>query len=349
MTNTQSDTLARRWDALLAQDPRLRIRNAAQALGVSEMELLCTRDPQRVTRLAEGWGDWIERMHELGEVMALTRNEHAVHEKHGTYRQVEINGPVGLVLDKEIDLRLFLMRWRYGFAVEEELPKGGLRRSLQFFDARGQALHKVYLTQHSRGEVWERWRGERAHAQQRGGTEVTPAGPVAVEKPDAEVDVEGFQAAWRALQDTHDFFGLLREYGVTRTQGLRLAPPELADPLEVGALRQALEQAARRELPIMIFVGNPGAIQIHTGPVARLVQTGPWFNVLDPRFNLHLRTDAIAQAWRVRKPTEDGLVTSLELFDAQGENIALLFGERKPGVPEDEAWRALVEALPGLQ
>jgi putative hemin transport protein len=151
------------------------------------------------------------------------------------------------------------------------------------------------------------------------------------------------------LQDTHDFFGLLREYGVSRTQGMRLAPPELADQLEVTTLRLALEQAAAGELPIMIFVGNPGAIQIHTGPVTRLVETGPWFNVLDPRFNLHLRTDAIAAAWRVRKPTEDGVVTSLELFDARGETIALLFGERKPGIPEDERWRALVEGLPALQ
>ena len=72
---------------------------------------------------------------------------------------------------------------------------------------------------------------------------------------------------------------------------------------------------------------------------------GPWVNVLDPGFNLHLREDHIASAWVVKKPTADGLVTSLELFDAQGETIAMFFGERKPGKRESCEWRALIDNL----
>jgi putative hemin transport protein len=72
---------------------------------------------------------------------------------------------------------------------------------------------------------------------------------------------------------------------------------------------------------------------------------GPWVNVMDPDFNLHLRGDAIASAWIVKKPTTDGHVTSLELFDSDGETIALLFGKRKPGQPESEAWRTLASEL----
>jgi putative hemin transport protein len=49
----------------------------------------------------------------------------------------------------------------------------------------------------------------------------------------------------------------------------------------------------------------------------------------------------------VRKPTIDGLVTSLELFDAEGQTIAMLFGERKPGSTELCAWRELVDGLLG--
>ena len=95
-------------------------------------------------------------------------------------------------------------------------------------------------------------------------------------------------------------------------------------------------------VPIMVFVGNPGMIQIHGGPVQRVEVLGPWLNVLDRDFNLHLRADQVAHAWVVRKPTHDGIVTSLELFDAHGETIAMLFGERKPGQPERPEWRRLV-------
>jgi putative hemin transport protein len=70
-----------------------------------------------------------------------------------------------------------------------------------------------------------------------------------------------------------------------------------------------------------------------------------WLNVLDPGFNLHLREDHIASAWVVKKPTVDGTVTSLELFDPAGDTIAMLFGKRKPGQPELPEWQATVERL----
>ena len=71
-----------------------------------------------------------------------------------------------------------------------------------------------------------------------------------------------------------------------------------------------------------------------------------WLNVLDPGFNLHLREDLIDSVWVVEKPTVDGIVTSVEVFDAQSELIAMFFGVRKPGSPELPAWRDLVGRLP---
>ena len=73
---------------------------------------------------------------------------------------------------------------------------------------------------------------------------------------------------------------------------------------------------------------------------------GPWFNILDPTFNLHLREDSIHHAWIVRKPTRDGIVTSLELYDGDGFCFVQLFGERKPGKPERDEWLSIVARLP---
>ena len=42
--------LAERWQALKQDNPNVRIRNAAEVLGVSEAELLATRIGQGVTR-----------------------------------------------------------------------------------------------------------------------------------------------------------------------------------------------------------------------------------------------------------------------------------------------------------
>ena len=70
---------------------------------------------------------------------------------------------------------------------------------------------------------------------------------------------------------------------------------------------------------------------------------GPWLNIMDPEFNLHLRQDAIDEAWVVRKPTEDGVVTGIELIDKEGTMFNQFFGKRKPGIPELAEWPALIE------
>jgi putative hemin transport protein len=99
----------------------------------------------------------------------------------------------------------------------------------------------------------------------------------------------------------------------------------------------------------MVFVGNPGVIQIHTGPVRRLAVRDNWFNVLDPGFNLHLREDGVACAWVVIKPTADGPVTALELYDQDGQQLVQFFGKRQPNQHEPDAWRQIVHELPRVE
>ncbi len=337
----------------LRRDEGKRHREIATILAVSEAELIDAHAGAdlregdhrlRATRLQPLWPDIIGAVETLGEVMALTRNHACVHEKTGVYRNASDAGPVGLVRGGAIDLRLFYQQWAHGFAVHED-TEDGAQRSLQFFSASGEAVHKLFLQERSEQAAYDAVVKRFAASIQELGVEAMPAATMTQERPDAEVDVAGFRDAWAALRDTHEFLGLLRRFAVTRTQALRLADPKFAQPVEEDCVFDVLDVAARAELPIMVFVGNAGAIQIHSGPVRRITVVGPWLNVLDSDFNLHLREDAIASAWVVSKPTTDGLVTSLELYDHYGETIALFFGERKPGVPERCEWRLLIENL----
>ena len=126
---------------------------------------------------------------------------------------------------------------------------------------------------------------------------------------------------------------------------MRLAEPGFVQALPVTCVKDLLETAASTGTPLMVFVGNHGMLQIHSGPIHKVMSVEPWINVMDPRFNLHLQMDSVAQAWLVRKPTDDGIVTSVELFNDDGEAIAMFFGERKPGKPELGTWRALADDL----
>lgn len=340
------DDLLAAWRDHLEQNPAARIRDVANALGVSEVELLATGCGESVVRLDAEWPDLVVQFDRLGTIMTLTRNDVAVHEKTGAYENISASGTMGLVLGDDIDLRIFFSRWHSGFAVETT-ARGVTRRSLQFFDADGTAVQKVYLTDESRGDVYDELVATYRSKDQSQGQSVLVANSTVEERPDSEIDADGFRDAWRGMQDTHEFFGLLRDFGVTRTQGLRLAPPEFAYPVPATTLEPLLEKVAFAGTEIMVFVASPGVIQIHTGPVRTIKSTGQWVNVLDPTFNLHVRADLVASAWVVRKPTADGVVTSVEFFDANGKNVALIFGKRKPGMPELERWREHVMEIAG--
>jgi len=344
--NTEAEqTLKGRWDALLKEQPKLRIRDAAAKLGVSEAELLATDCGTRVTRLSGDWSKLISDLPTLGRVMCLTRNEHAVHERYGDFLKIDFFHGMGQVVGPDIDLRLFMNHWVHGFAVTDMTPDGD-RQSFQFFDASGEAVHKVYLQKESNygayGVILNKYRSE----DQGTAMAVQPAPAPRPEMPDAEIDVAGFQQAWLEMKDTHAFFVIMGKFRVGREQALRLAPEGHARKVSVASTKKMLETASATETPIMVFIGNRGCLQIHTGPVKNIKMFGEeWLNVLDDEFNMHLRDTAVASAWVVKKPTVDGIVTSLELFDEKGNNLVLFFGKRKPGEPEDEAWRKIVADL----
>jgi putative hemin transport protein len=345
-------TLKARYAALKQEQPEIRARNAAEALGVSEGELLASRVGEGVTRLVDDAAAILRAVLPLGEVMALTRNEACVHERKGVYDNGEFSKhgkmAMGLFVNADIDLRLFMNHWKFCFAAQED-TRSGTRKSLQFFDKEGVAIHKIYLTPKSNEAAYDTLVATHRHEEQPDFITVEAYEPKAPDQPDSAIDWPAFRQAWENLKDTHDFFPMLRKFKVGREQAFAKIGQDFAFEVENNAARQVLELVRDRECEMMVFVGNRGCIQIHTGPVKKLVEHGPWYNVLDPMFNLHLREDQIARSWVTKKPTEDGIVTALEMFDKDGEIIATFFGKRKPGIPELELWREIIAEIPAKE
>lgn len=339
--STLINELKEKWEALKAENPHLRIRNAANQLGVSEAELLATNVGEGVTVLKPEFANILTEVEQLGKVMALTRNDECVHERKGVYKNGDFSSPhAQLFVNEDIDLRIFQNHWKSAFGVVE-----GDRKSLQFFGKDGLALHKIYLTKDSNAQAFDTIVEKFKAEDQSAALEFETVAPKAEEKADSEIDVEGFQKSWTELKDTHDFFMMTRKFGVSRTQALRLAPEGYAKKIDNSKVVNVLEEASEKSLPIMIFVGNRGIIQIHTGEVKKTMWHQQWFNVMDPDFNLHLDVTKIAEAWIVKKPTEDGEVTAIEVFNKEGDFIVQFFGKRKPGIPELQEWKDLVAGL----
>jgi putative hemin transport protein len=315
----------------------------ARQLSISEAELVAAGCGSTVTRMDADWGDVIKRLEDLGEVMVLTRNPSVVHEKTGTFGAVSIHGDMGLVLNGDVDLRLFLGHWGFGFAVEARQ-----RRSLQFFGHDGIAIHKIFLTDKSDRAAYEALVADFSAPDQSPEISVLLPLPAPVTRADQDVDIKNWRAHWGRMTDVHQFHGLLKDFNLGRHQGLRLAGAEFAEQLDPAHFQNLLENAATRQVPIMVFVGNSGAIQIHTGPINTIRVMENWVNVMDPRFTLHLRTDHLAEMWLVRKPIREGVITTIELYDAEHNNFAILCGQRAPREPENPDWQKLAEDMPRL-
>ena len=339
-------SLKEKYERFREENPKVRIRDAATQLGVSEGELLATGVGENVIRLRPDFKELLHELHKLGRVMALTRNEEIVHERKGVYENAQTEMPHGMALfvNPDIDLRIFSNNWHFGFAATVENPRGTMR-SIQIYDQDGSAVHKIYLTDKSNLEAYEELVKNFTAEEQPTTLEVTAKDAKAADKPDSEIDVDGFRQAWRDMKDTHDFFPMMKKFGVGRRQALRLADEEFSKEVPSDTFKDLLVKARDGNVPIMVFVGNDGIIQIHTGEVENVVEARGWFNVMDEAFNLHIDQDNVGSAYIVRKPTEDGIVTSLELFNKNDDDIALFFGKRKPGIPERDDWRELVSGI----
>lgn len=334
-----------------------RAKDAAESIGITEGQAVAAHTGThelalKATPLKGPWVEILQALELCGPVMALTRNESTVHEKTGVYRNITAQGHMGLALGEEIDLRIFFSRWHAGFYVFEPAndPKNPASESLQFFDAHGVAVHKVFARPETDREAFRDVANQFSDAGK--AYTFTPADPKAAPKPDADIDAAALAQGWSEMKDTHEFFGLIGKAGAERQQAFRLVEGRFTQKADLTIVRKLLDEASIDGTSIMVFVGSLGCIQIHTGPVKRIepmvTPTAQWINVLDAGFNLHLREDMIKSAWIVEKPTSDGVVTSVEVFDGAGELMAMFFGARKPGNPELQPWRDIVARLPRL-
>ncbi|MEM6890306.1 MAG: ChuX/HutX family heme-like substrate-binding protein [Pseudomonadota bacterium] len=327
-------------------EPKMRERDIADKIGVSEAQLTAAYCGFSATRIDAHPDTVMGAAQQFGEVMALTRNLSCVHEKIGRYENYHPGQHAAMVLADNVDLRIFPKHWRHAYMVEKE-SDAGVRRSLQVFDAAGDAVHKIFLRPGSDQAAFARCRTELATEDQ--SPELVVQARIAPEAPKSVPEkLEILRKEWQRMTDTHQFLRLVSKLKMNRLGAYRIAGEPFARELAPDAVNRLLGALQQACVEVMLFVGNKGCIQIHTGSLETLKPMGPWQNVLDPTFNLHLRLDHVAEVWAVGKPTQRGLATSVEAFDRHGMLIFQVFGVPKEGRDSRAALRAIVDELEGV-
>jgi len=334
--------LANKWQDYRHDNPSIRIRTAAKNLGVSEAELVQTGVDGTCSRLGPISTSMIEEFGSLGQVMALTRSDVLVHELHGHFEATKIHGNSAMHFRPGLDTRYFLDRWGFAFAVQE-----GERNSLQFFDWQGQAIHKLFMLEGSNMVAYEAFINKYKLQDQLGLIKVLPA-PTKPTVPLPERNQTRIQQRWSGIKDVHEGNHIIKQYGHNKATAYADLGIDYAQPLSTDSVEKLLRLVANQSHPIILFGMNNAAVQSYSGTISNIVTHGPWFNILDSGFNIHLMPRQIGSVWHLRKPTPEGIVNSLSVLDIDGDEIMVITDQRLRGQRETGTWNHLLQQLPAL-
>ncbi|EPF16985.1 Hemin transport protein hemS [Cedecea davisae] len=166
---------------------------------------------------------------------------------------------------------------------------------------------------------------------------------------------KSIEELWRGMTDPHHFYPMLQQLGISKLDAFRRVPPDLASRVDTDSLGLTLQNIHKRKDNIMAFVGNNAVVQIYTGPVLKIAEVKGSDKIFihgvtkegEPAV-INLSKKDIAQAWVVNKRSNDGYITSLEIFDHQENHIAQFYGVRKEGQKQNENWHKLMKELPTI-
>ena len=139
--------LKQQW-ADLIQKPehqKIRIKDAADILNVSEAELLSTTIGEKSDFLrVPNWLQLFKEIVSLGPMMYLVRNDYAVHEMTIPIDNVQQKTGVILLWNKDEYVKIIDSCIKYAFYTSG-IARGNKIYSIQMFDSLGRAILKIYL------------------------------------------------------------------------------------------------------------------------------------------------------------------------------------------------------------
>lgn len=342
-----------------------RARNAAQIMGISELLYVLLGDLVRIKFIAKR--DFKALLNAISGLyaMVLTRNDTVVLEHSGILNLEEYeSGLIGWRAD-EWQTEFELSCWDYAIWIE-----GEARPTIQFYDAAGDAIHKIFAVKETDVSAftriiepflqdpydWAREAGVGAtflNADRDTGIEHWFFTKLKNQITGQEgttncqmIDKEALLLDWRLLAHRNNIGPLFKQYKISRPRGYALLS-EGVFQLEYALLQHLFTSVKEQQLGVKITVTNAGALQTHRGGLNKMVTVGPWFNVLDPKFNMHLMESEIATVWLLTKGFDDDYLAHIECFD-QHERLVLSLAPCQPHSNETKSgidWWAIVNNL----
>jgi len=281
-------------------------------------------------------------------VTVLTGNDSVIQEQTGIYDHTACRCSDALCGGAAAHPpRPFHQQWKYGFAVSGQDDGGRVGRRLQFFDADGNGVHKILLHDSSSADAFHAIVSDFTAAEQSPVLDIFHNAPIATAGKIMRLDVDALRADWACADETARVVIGQAEFDRSRLHKLRMVGKAFAHQVGKDSVRIVLQKMADLGCSVVTLIGNAGVMQAYHGQPEQTRSGDAWLDILNRDYRLRLREDHIDTVWVAKKPTADGIMTSLELFNRRGVGFARFFSEPEPGKPEPHEWReAILRLLP---
>lgn len=245
-------------------------------------------------------------------------------------------------------LQLHMDAFYWGCAVEDQPPEATIQQSLQFFNKAGERFLKVKATQATSQSGWQSLLERFARSEQ-------PGQPLFAVEPEqknvsAPANLAAFSQEWRLMEAPGQVAQLLKRYQADYLSCLQHLDQKFAREVSLNALFDLLKvvnqlpEADCKPVLEMSFL-TAGCLQRVSGVLQPPRLQHKALCIAYAEGCLHLDPQLLEEAWVVRKPQGDGWVTTLEIFDHQGQ-LLLQLQEKKPSAqPENLLLRQIFQTL----
>lgn len=288
LKNYQS--LKSKWEKLQSEDNKIRIRDAAKKLGTSEASLLSTEINDGVLFLnISDYDTFLSEVLSLDKFMLLIRSDSVVHEKTISSKDIQLrDNKVFNNKSNESILEFNPTLFKYVFSQNKLHAKRSLR-SFQIFDIYGDAILKIYLKGKNEIEfdnIVERYKSEYNYELQE---------PINLKnlEPKSIVDLKSSEKECECYK--YD--------------------------IKENILRKVLIASSKEQIPIQIHAIGKGTIQYHKDPIKKIVDFGPWINIIDKTFNLHAMENHLKHVILKKHERNNDSFYHLDFFDMNNNYV----------------------------
>ena len=248
------------WESLLKNDNNLRIRDAASKLGVSEAELLSTEIGDTTSYLSiDNYYEFFKNILKLNKVMFLVRNDFVVHEKIITALSYILKENYIMSKDGNRLIDVNFNNIKYAFFQKKKHKKIELK-SFQLFDNNGNSIIKIYLKDDNHNpfdKIAEKYKKKYLY-----------------ELQSQDLTLQN-NSNYYTFQDINVFY----KQRQTNSHSHKIAGENF---------RSIIDKVSDYKIKIQIILVSKNIIQYHEDKLIKIVDYGPWYNILDKNFNLHI-------------------------------------------------------------